>query len=862
MVRSRLPVLVALICFAATSAVHAEPLDYFLPKGQKYDERIPDPEQFLGYQIGQRHLTHHELVAYVSEVARLSPRVQIETYARTHGNRPLVMLTVADPGVLKRVDEIRQAHRSLSRPGAPQPDLDKLPAVINMGYSVHGDESSGANAVPLMVYYLAASQSEDVRRLLQEVVILIDPCLNPDGFNRFANWANDHRGRVWNADPQHREHVQEWPGGRVNYYWFDLNRDWLPGQHPESRGRLRQYHAWKPNVVLDFHEMGTDSTFFFQPGIPERKNPRIPERNVELTEQMAQFHVKALDRLGSLYFTEERFDDFYPGKGSSYPDLHGGVGILFEQGSSRGHLQESAQGPLRFAFTIRNQVATSLSSLEATRAMRVELLQYKQQFYQESLTEAAQQPVRALAFSAGGDRPRLREFADILRRHDLRVYWPVEELTVDGSVLSAGDTLIVPVDQPEYRFLQSLLDRETSFRENIFYDVSTWALDLAFDLDRTELKTRIPLDKLTTDAPAHAYATVRNSDYACLIEWNSLTAPRLIGRLLRAGVHVRSATQPFRAETRAGEREFSRGTMLIPLGIQRERTEKINEILASAMAEGVNVFPVTTGLTPEGIDLGSSSFRPLEAPSVMMVVDGGASRYEAGEIWHLFDTQLQLPLTLATESRLRAMDLSRYNVLIFPGGSYALEPTLRSRIRSWVADGGTLIVQGRGIDSLNGPDLFQVELAEGIGEAEHEHDAEMHEHAHAPRRPYGDAETNRALQLISGAIFGTQIDRTHPIGYGFADDHLPLFRNHRVIMQPGKNVYASPVRHTSDSLMAGYCSQSNRQRLNGTASVRVESIGRGVCVLLAEDANFRAFWYGSRRLFTNAVFLGQIITVP
>ncbi|NIP95263.1 MAG: hypothetical protein GWO24_18185, partial [Akkermansiaceae bacterium] len=368
-----------LITLAAAATTAAAPLSYFLP-GKDYRKEVPVPSSVLGHEIGEWHLRHDQLVGYLKALAASSDRILIEEIGRTHEARPLVMLTISSPGNLARLEQLRRQHLTLSDPARkPARPLEEMPVIVNMGYGVHGNESSASNAAPVVAYHLAASQSEEVRTLLEHSVILLDPCLNPDGFSRFAQWANSHRGKHPIASARSREHNEVWPGGRTNHYWFDLNRDWLLAQHPESRARLTRFHQWRPNVLTDFHEMGSDSTYFFQPGVPTRKNPLTPDRNVELTQRFAARHARALDEIGSLYFNEERYDDFYYGKGSTYPDVHGAVGILFEQASSRGHLRESINGEFDFAFTIRNQVRTSLSTLDGVAEMRLDLLKWQRE---------------------------------------------------------------------------------------------------------------------------------------------------------------------------------------------------------------------------------------------------------------------------------------------------------------------------------------------------------------------------------------------------------------------------------------------------------------------------------------------------
>jgi hypothetical protein len=861
------------VCLAGAAPLRAESLDYFLPADETWDERVPSPAAALGYEIGDRHIHHHELVDYLRRLADASPRVQIEEYGRTHGRRPLVALTITSPANHERLEDIRRRHRRLADPAVSgDVEIDHLPAVLWMGYSVHGDEASAGNAAPLIAYYLAAGQSERVTKLLDDVVVLLDPCLNPDGFERFAQWANGYRGRAANADPATAEHVQAWPGGRVNYYWFDLNRDWVPVQHPESQGRVRRYHRWKPNVLLDFHEMGSSSTFYFAPGEPKRNHPRMPPENLDLSHRLAEFHARALDRIGSLYFTQQRFDDFYPGKGSSYPDLHGGIGTLFEQGSSRGLVQETPHGKLTFAFTIRNQVTTSLSSLAGTQSLRVALHEYKRQFFRDALAEAERDPVRYHAYTAPGDRARLEAFADVLRRHDIRSHWLKTDRTIDVAdgggatasaaeavprLLRANETLLVPTRQPEYRFLRALIDTQTTFEEDIFYDVSAWTLPLAFDLNHTPLQQPVPEEALVETVERAVPFTAADSDYAYAIDARSLHVPRLLRELLDREIKVRVAEEPFQAVSGDKTVAFECGTLLVPLGLQPEKRAIIVRTLTRAAERGVRAFPIATGLTPEGIDLGSGSLRPIEAPKVLMVIDGGVARYAAGSTWHWLDTHVGLPVTLIPQGRLGQTELTGYTTIILPDGTYgSLSTGAVEKLGAWVSAGGTLIASGAAIPWVVAQKLANVDLikAEGAGDDKAEQPVEL--------RLYICADDDQALREISGAIFNTRIDRTHPICYGLSDDELSVFRDHTMIMKPTDNAYSNPVRYTDAPLLSGYSSPANLQRLAGSASVVVRDKGDGRVILMAEEMTFRGHWYATSRLLTNAIFYGSLIREP
>ncbi|MEM7385712.1 MAG: M14 family zinc carboxypeptidase, partial [Verrucomicrobiota bacterium] len=303
------PILLFLALLLPWGASQAAKLEYFLPEGADYNPSITRPSAYLGYEIGDWHIRYDQLVGYLKTLSEESDRFQFEEIGRTYEERSLIMLTISDPGNLGRLEALREAHLRLCDPLNSEPPAKDVPVVVNMGYGVHGDESSASNAAVVLAYHLAAARDEATNQLLKRAIILLDPCLNPDGLSRFANWANSNRGKKPVADAIHREHRAVWPGGRTNHYWFDLNRDWLLAQHPESHARLVKFHQWRPNVLTDFHEMASESTYFFQPGVPARKHPLTPEANVKLTERFAEYHARALDKLGSLYYTQERFDD-------------------------------------------------------------------------------------------------------------------------------------------------------------------------------------------------------------------------------------------------------------------------------------------------------------------------------------------------------------------------------------------------------------------------------------------------------------------------------------------------------------------------------------------------------------------------
>ena len=393
---------------------------YFSQLNKDLNESIPKPHEIIGHNVGDWHISHDKLVQYMYTLSESSDRITIENRGKTFEGRPLILLTITSEKNHSNIDEIISNHQKITK-SDENINIEKEPIVVYQGFSIHGNEASGSNASILLAYYLAASKSSFVTDLLNEAVILLDPSLNPDGLQRFAYWANTNKNINLTSDSNDREYNEVWPGARTNHYWFDLNRDWLPVQLPESQARIKSFNKWIPNILTDHHEMGTNSTFFFQPGVPSRTHPLTPNMNQKLTKEISKFHIESLDEIGSLYFSEEQFDDFYYGKGSTFPDINGSIGILFEQASSRGHLQESDNGLLSFPFTIKNQLITAISTLKAAKSLRADILSYQKEFYKNSSIESNKLKNEAIIFGNLKDSYRTNKLAEILERHEIKI---------------------------------------------------------------------------------------------------------------------------------------------------------------------------------------------------------------------------------------------------------------------------------------------------------------------------------------------------------------------------------------------------------------------------------------------------------
>lgn len=841
--------------FLTPTAPGQVPLDYYLPTDVQYDPTIPTPQSFFGFQVGEWHLSPDQIHSYMKVLDAASERITIAPMGRTYEQRELWLLTVTSPENHRNIKAIRDQHVALADPArSGSLNLAAMPIVVWMGYSVHGNEPSGANSSVLVAYYLAAAQGERIEKQLKEAVILLNPSINPDGLNRFATWANMHRGMNTVADPSSREHNEVWPGGRSNHYWFDLNRDWMPLQHPESRARLERYYEWRPNVLTDHHEMGTNATFFFQPGVPSRNNPLGIKRTTELTEAIARYHAKALDRIGSLYYSGEGYDDFYIGKGSSYPDLTGSIGILFEQASSRGHVQESIHGDLTFPFTIRNQFTTSLSTLEASVALKGELLAHQREFYSSALRESEKTAVKAYVFGSSVDPARNGHLLDILTRHQIEVYELAKQTQVDGKSFEPGKAYIVPTGQPQFRLVTSLFEKRTKFDDSLFYDISSWTLPLAFNLPSGEIRNpvrELAGTKITSATLGSGSLIGGNASYAYAFAWDSYYAPRTLYRLLKNGIGAKVATKTFEAETENGKRKFDYGTILIPLGIQQAKAGLIRATLERAVKEdGITVYALNSSLSSGGIDLGSASFAPLTLPKIGLIVGTGVSPTDVGEAWHVLDNRFGIDASLLETTSLSRLDLGKYTVIVMAGGNYGgLESPAVEALKKWNENGGTLIALEQAAEWAINNKLATATLRK----------ASPGKDSVAARRSYEDEDKFSGALNVAGAIFQARYDRTHPLLYGYNDSLMSVFLGSSVFLEPSKNPYATPVAYTAAPLLSGYMHKSYDKQLQNSGVVVVSSSRTGRTILMTINPNFRAFWYGTNKLFLNGLFFGPVI---
>ena len=827
------------LCFNVANAQ-----DYYLENNGPYDDNILSPEEFLGYEIGFEHTRHDLIVAYLKYLSNVSEKAEIVKYGESHEGRDLIMLLVSSRENINNIESIKREHLKHTVPEAKNKIEENLPVIVNLGYGVHGNEPSSAEAAILAAYTFVASGNIKIKRLIKNSVIFIDPTINPDGRDRHSQWANQYKSLNLVADSNDAEHNEAWPRGRTNHYWFDLNRDWLLGINPESRGKLKWYHGWYPNVVTDFHEMGTNSNYFFE---PMKRNasvkPMIPDENYSvLSPIFAEYYVKALDSIGSFYYTKESFDETYPGYGSSYPDVQGAVAILFEQASSRGHLQETNYGTMSFGFTIRNQYLSSIATVEAAVDNKDLLRDYQMRFFNSSVKEFKNEKVKAYEFGDMNDQNRNKAFIDKLLLHKIKVY-------------NSKGRFVVPVNQPQSRMVKNFFETYSVYVDSVFYDTSAWSVSNMYNMRSKKLKSFFGESEIKTTNGFVKNLKPNKSNYSYILDWDDYNSPAALNHLQKNGVITYSAFKPFTIKINGtnSSKKFNYGSLLIPVSKQNVTSDKLFEIINEMQNKfEVPVYNSESGYSLKGIDLGSNNFRINKPVKVALLIGDGVNSYEAGEVWHLLDTRIGMPLTKLRLNQFSNTSLEKYTTLIMVSGSYdQLGKDEIKKIKKWVDKGNTLITIATGSSWAINSKLIDETLVDPKIDAPYS------------RKKYVDSREFIGRDRIGGVILSADLDLTHPIAFGYNDLKIPVYKNNNVFINKTNDDYSSVAIYSNDFHIDGYISESNRKNfIPGAASVIVSKIGKGRVIVFADNPNFRGTWYGTNKLFLNAIFLGNNISVP
>lgn len=846
---SFLRILIFLLIVQQLNSQHQYPsLQYYLPD-IPYDENIPTPEQYFGFQVGEWHLSQEKVQTYFEKLATKSDKIELVAYGTTHENRTLFVAMISSEKHLKNKKEIQTYHQDLSL-GKGEVNLS-MPAILYQGYSIHGNELSGMHASVLAAYYLVAGQSQEVESILDHVFVLMDPCLNPDGTQRFSTWVNSFKSNQPVTDVQSSEFSESWPGGRYNHYWSDMNRDWLLLVHPESRGRIRFLQEWNPTVLTDHHEMGTNNTFFFQPGVPEQNNPNTPKNNFLLTEEIGKYYARAFDSIGSLYYTKYNFDDYYYGKGSTYSDAIGAIGILLEQGSSRGHAQNSIRGIITFPYTIKNQVSTSLATYRSIVDLKPSLLSYRKNFLKEVYKQLDGQKIKGYIFTDTDDVKRNR-FLKLLFQHGVEVYGLEKDKTIGNHFFPKGKSYIVPLKQNKPLLAKTMFEDVTSFSDSSFYDISGWTLSRAYGLTVKSLsETEVEKQIKTIETPEIAGEVVHYSEkvYAWIIPSDQWEVHKALYRLQHEDIRVQVNFMDIPYETSGKKVLFPKGSLVTTVFNQKHSVEYISgkmEELADKFSLKIHALDSGNGTSTQ--TLGHPEIKSLQKPEVGILTGNGLSPTSAGEIWFHTDKELHIPATLLDIQKWGNFRLDKYNTLVFPSGNYGdMSESDVNKLRDWIKQGNTLIAFGNAAKFLSGQKIITLKTKTTADSGK-------------KSGIYGSFDKDNAGKSINGAIFSIDIDISHPVFFGFEQGISYSMKTDTLLYQPTSNVYASPAKYSQNYHISGFHPGHLKTSIPGSAAVTVHGYGNGRIICFLDPFLFRNYWLTGQKAFNNALFYGKTIS--
>lgn len=859
MKKTTLIFLLGLFSITANAQV-SEAIDRFqFDSNVSYDPSIPSPKEFLGYELGEEYTFHHQVMAYFEKLAEVSNKITFHEYARTYENRSLNYALITSDQNHNKLDEIKEQNFKIAN-SPSEVRIGSEPVVVWMSYNVHGNEPSSSEAAMQTAYRLVAATDSETQSMLENSVVIIDPMINPDGRDRYVYWYKSSQANVLNTNAEDLEHDEIWPGGRTNHYWFDLNRDWVWLVHPESEGRIKVYQEWMPQVHIDFHEQGFNNNYFTMPGTTPR-NHELPEEYENWADVFGRGAIEEFDKAQVNFETRERFDFFYPGYGSSYPSIMGGIGMLAEQGghSRGGRAVETNDG---YILTLRQRVfdhyKNGISIVKTSVNYRNELLNY----FKNARSQSKQKGNTKAYILPNNSNDYTYDVVNLMLKQGVEVEQASKNFTVknafnywDGKsnsrAFEEGD-FIIKTDQPAHLFINTLFRRQLDIKDSVMYDMSTWSVPLAYNLDAawTTSNIGVSTSKVETEFVYPNGLMNSNASYAYALDWEQRHAPKALAKLWEHGYKVRSAQKGF---TKDGV-SFSRGSLVVLLGRNKHKESSIHQDMKLIAEEtDVKISGFNTGRMDEGSDLGSPSMRPIEEPKVGLMMDSGFNSYTAGQIWYLFDQWTEFGISRIRSGSFNNVDLADYDVLIMPGG-FGLNGTFnesaRTELKNWVRNGGTL-VGTEGAATWFTKDQSELTPAELFKKEEEDKEKKIDPAAYTM---YKDREDSSGLRRIPGSAFKGIIDNSHPLAFGMKDKLYSLkFTTNGL----NPNTAFSTVGYYAkeDVLASGYSSSENKKNAEGMTFAAVHNMGRGKVVFLLDNTQYRMFWVGPARMMQNAVML-------
>jgi hypothetical protein len=821
-------------------------------------QKLLSPAEFLGYETGERFTVHHRAVDYFRHVSSILPNAELFDYGQTYEHRPLVYLVITSPENFDNLEQIRldNLRRTGLAEGSPS---GKRVAIVWLSYNVHGNEASSLEASMLTLYELAKPSNPKTREWLRNTVVIIDPCINPDGRDRYANFYNQFGNRPANPGFDAMEHHEPWPGGRTNHYFFDLNRDWAWCTQIESKQRIKVYNQWLPHVHVDFHEQGYNSPYFFAPAAEPLHEVITPWQRKFQTE-IGKNNARYFDEKGWLYFTKEVFDLYYPSYGDTYPTYNGAIGMTYEQGGGgAGGLSITTE--TGEALTLRDRIqhhhTSALSTIEITSANAERVSTEFEKYFQENNTNPAT-TYKTYLVKASNDPDKVRSLTEWMDAHAIRYGHPSTskssrgyhyQTQTTGPVNINQEDIVINVYQPKSRFITTIFEPVSRLSDSLTYDITAWNLMYAYNLEAYALTERVNVGRAYK--PLQPVSAAPSKAYAYIFSYNNLRDVSFLAALMKRGVKPRCAGKPFDINGQT----FPAGSLIITRR-NNEDVPGFDDTVAEIAKEfNRTVYTAQTGFVDKGNDFGSGDLKFIATPDVAILFGGQTSSLSSGELWHFFEQQIDYPVTLIGSDYFATANLNSYDVLIIPEGSYKLfDDATLDQLSAWVKDGGRLILIGSALNAFADKKSFG--LKRYASEAE-KLEAEQREKFRLqteglPR--YGEIQRKQLSENIYGAIYKAHLDNSHPLGFGLKPFYYTIKTHERRFawLTTGWNVgYFNGVTKP----VQGFAGFKANQALTNSLLIGVEPIGRGKVVYFVDNPLFRSFWEEGKMLFANAVFL-------
>ncbi len=510
-----------------------------------------------------------------------------------------------------------------------------------------------------------------------------------------------------------------------------------------------------------------------------------------------------------------------------------------------------------------------MATLKASVENREALLAYFREFFSQRSNESA---TTAYLIEDDGGSGFVYQTIDMLLKHGVVIERTTEPITLresfdywDGTNASRSydsGTFLIRTNQARHVLINTLMQRQMAIEDSVMYDMATWSIPLAYNLDAawTESDVRVATVTLTAAPELPSGVTRAGARYAYVIDWEQREAPRALSMLWEAGYRVRSVTKTFTVDGQ----EFSRGTLVVLLGRNREKEGDVETDMARIAEEaGVVIDGMNSGRVDEGIDLASGDSQPVLKPRVGLLSDAPMSSYTVGQLWFLFDQWTGFGIDRIRTGSFASLDLAAYDVLLIPAGnlSETVDSTETDRLKNWVNGGGTLIAteSNAAFFTKDQSGLTNVELADSDNNSDDDEEADEAEDEETPAGYYTRYEArsdSSGLKRIPGSAMRGYVDSTHPLAFGVGD-RLYSLKFDAVGLEPSESLqtvgYYDP---DPDAVLAsGYASAENRRNIAGKAFAAVQPMGQGKVVFFVDNTQYRLFWVGPSRMIQNAVFL-------